>query len=101
MPGGQKGLSFIGEPMLFASVATAIIVVLLVVVTGRCGGDSASPREEWGNRCEEAYYAERSGELEEGQGAILDSEECQRHNAVAAMIAEAEDQRELQEAQQP
>jgi hypothetical protein len=106
MPGGQRGLSFVGEPMVFAAVATAVVMLLVFALLGRgCGPPEPSARERWEDQCEEAYYAARGGEpVEDDDGqatTILENEECQRHAAVAAQTAELEDQRRLQEAQQP
>jgi hypothetical protein len=100
MPGGQKGLSFIGEPMMYATVATA----LLCVVIGVVGCDDVLPQadptpvEQHQTDCQQAWADSQSGQADEADEQLLGTEFCDQ--AVAAAVAEAElrQQQELQEA---
>jgi hypothetical protein len=81
MAGGQKGLSFVGEPMVFASVATAIIMILLYFVA--CSDldvGANSPKDDANVKCEEAWVAEYDGDDETvNETAILEQPWCQQH----------------------
>jgi hypothetical protein len=81
MAGGQKGLSFVGEPMVFASVATAIIMVLLYVAACSKLGDP-TPIDDANRTCEEAWVVEFDGDDETvNETAILEQPWCQQHLA--------------------
>lgn len=82
MAGGQKGLSLTGEPMAYATVATAIIVVMLMNGVG-CGNvfdADPSPREDANEKCDEAWSARYvDHDEDENDTAILDEQWCQEH----------------------
>jgi hypothetical protein len=83
MAGGQKGLSFVGEPMVFASGATAIVMILLYFVACApldVGEDG--PMDDANVKCEEAWVAEFDGDDETvNETAILEQPWCQQHLA--------------------
>jgi hypothetical protein len=90
MAGGQKGLSFVGEPMVFACIATVIIMVLLYFVAcsdldvGKNG-----PVDDANVKCEEAWVAEYDGD--DGtvnETAILEQPWCIDHLAAREQEAQ-------------
>ena len=80
MAGGQKGLSFVGEPMVFAIIATFVITVLLQLQLGCLSTGADSPRAESNVECEEAWAAEYDGDDDTvNETAILEQSWCQEH----------------------
>jgi hypothetical protein len=104
MPGGQKGLSFVGEPMVFAVVATFLITVLVLSQFGllACDAPQESPMDAYDEACLQEYADANDGDDDtKVETAILEQPDCRA--AVAAMKAErqAKQMEQVQEAQQP
>jgi hypothetical protein len=102
MAGGQKGLSFVGEPMMFAVVATVIICVLLGIVgcDDIVGEEGDSPMDAYHQACEQEYADANDGNAEtEVETAILEQPDCMAY--VAAMKTERQQayQEQVEEAQ--
>lgn len=100
MAGGQKGLSFIGEPMMFASAASALITILLLAQFNllSCSPQQPDPQGDFQTACAQADVDRRSG-AEDVNTVILADSECVEY----LMYQEAREQQdraeELQEAQ--
>jgi hypothetical protein len=105
MAGGQKGLSFVGEPMMFAVAATFLITVLVLAQFGllSCsGGQDPSAMDRYDEACLQEYADANDGDDDtKVETAILEQPDCRA--AVAAMKAErqAKQMEQVQEAQQP
>lgn len=101
-PGGQGGLSFVGEPMMFAVVAAVAICVLLGVV----GCEDILPQKErtaiddWYESCEQAWLDtyDRDPETEPANPRILDDPTCQAHTAMEVARRQAETQQSVERA---
>lgn len=104
MPGGQKGLSFVGEPMVFAVIATLIICVLLGIVgcddIVPTAGDT--PMDDYDRQCEQAYADANDGDPDTGENpGILEQVDCRMHMDAVKATRAADAARQVQEAQSP
>jgi hypothetical protein len=101
MAGGQKGLSFVGEPMAVASFATFIITILMQMQLGCLGDGDPTPTAQNDDQCEVIVAKDRRGEaLSDDEQVIFDKDWCVQHMvAVDAQVA-ADQQVRLTEAQQ-
>lgn len=82
MAGGQKGLSFVGEPMVFAIVATFLVTILLQLQLGCLGDGDGGSMSEYDESCEQEYADANDGNPEtEVETAILEQPDCMAYVA--------------------
>ena len=89
--GGQKGLSFVGEPMVFAIGATFAITILAQLQLGCLDTGNDSAREASNEDCEEAWRVEYDGDPDtQNETAILTEAWCMDHLDMVEVEAETE-----------
>ena len=100
MAGGQKGLSFVGEPMVFAIVATILIIVLLQMQLGCFGAGDGGSMDAYDQACEQEYADAHDGDDEtEVESAILEQPDCMAYVAAMKIERQAEYRAQVEEAQ--
>jgi hypothetical protein len=80
MAGGQKGLSFVGEPMVFASAATFAVTVLLQLQLGCLSTGDTSAMDEANEECEVAWVAANDNDPESVPAGVVEEPWCVEHN---------------------
>ena len=93
--GGQRGLSFVGEPMVFAIIATFLITILLQLQLGCISGDSIGgnrdSRADDNAKCDDAWSATYTDhDADEDDAALLAEPWCQDHLAAVEVEVQTE-----------
>jgi len=99
MAGGQKGLSFVGEPMAVAVIATFLITILLQLQLGCLGNGNPSATERLADECDDAYVAanDEDPETTVANPGILQTPDCIVHVQDVKRAAERERAEEMEE----